>query len=1556
MLEKLYSFLYCSWVENSYKLISSKDKEEVYFTKSKLVVILKDKTLGEKIFDIISFLSDSCKIIRIKDMSFRISDYIAIEGVITYFSIIIPDEFDWEKFEKMEKLHKIVLFISEMSKQGCFLDESKFEFKDFDTISEIFSFFTKDSEIENKTSELLIKYCHYFLSGVNDFEDFYSRIDNQIFFEVSEMPYCFQIVRMCYKYYLTGYIPDNIYEVLTNEDYKGYDGYLVVKNNGWKDCSADEENDEYSLYGDIKIFNKIPENFKRFLLYDYDENDIRTLCKEKSEERIIDLDGRIVGYKTTSNLDESSILDTVITEQQKFFEFFEKFMTFILNTKRIRNYENTSFEVELDKIIVCSDNENFEFQFKTFSQLFNFFGMSARMISEQLAEIFCKMYKNFVDLVYGEANSQEELLERIEVRYLSPILIKGFINFYFEKDTDLIQIFNELQLFIFSKKKIDKQHDLFYDSRFEYNPFVIPFYFNYEIERKYGIKLKTNMQKKLSDERIIVMFSYPKSIDAFAKNNEHILELIEDKIGNIESEHLKFIGISEIIYSKEIDSNGTYSCIGVVTTPVKGEVLTKKKLLSFNNKELMYVFGYYFANFSYYTFYLKNVRLDNNFVFYIDVLDEEFRLKETMCESNKDYLKKKIKSLTNLGYNLNAFVGLELNSTSIYNYSRYFIELANSFEHYCNEHGIYYAGKACPVCLKLNYYLTDEIMGCARLVFEDNIAKHYKISDEYNLKLYKPEVINIDEMERRVDGIVRAGVDSNFDSYNYGQDCFIPVKKAYNDHKQFVGYIYETVNFNGESNNLCVDLKDLERIKNLPRLKALIRLLLQVQTLLKNNLTFSRNPYGSVFLNRDHKKQVQIINIEFIDIRENKSEIINWTCEYVLSVIKSDETLQLVNEDENKIMQLIKKIQTISNVKLNNLDSLLNKLEKTVARMTKYCDVHRLYYDEEYIFCPKCLGVADIESLKIKYVSKKDITSREKINEGGEAIIYKYDNGNVAKVFRESGDINYGLKSIIIARVMQRAEALKNTMYTAQYEYVIPEKILVDNNQMYAYVMKEVHGLPLSVLKDKQVVRKMGFTKKDILEILIAVGKGIEGLHNNNIFIGDLNGRNILFNTSKRVFFLDFDGMGADDISPEFCTDGYIDPISKKKQMITKKDDWYSFAVQAFYYLTYTHPFNGIYEENERLLDIPTKMERRISLLGKHGMNIPVIAEPWDWMSAELKNTFYQIFENEMRVSIVPYLIDQYNHMYSGENNSLNEKWCRVNQKFIAEESNPFYDENIIYVVNLNVAACERNNQKYAIVLTDNHRYVLENIPCFESPKLIKDVLITEDENYAFVIVTSRLFVVDLKKDACIESKSLINDNCVVVNGNSVYYMDVHKGMPVISKKTLTSGGEIEKDWFKFSDEQQIPKCFAVAFNSKFVIVQKSYEDSDIIYCNDSKFCDIDCKYSNTKYNILYDKLSNTWLVINEEGYIVVIKQDRTYDKFKVDDNIKISVKNVTYINGNLYIPNNECLWIISVKNQYKCKKMECYKIMDSASKICKINRNGFTLVTNGKLYNVYRD
>ena len=303
MLEKIYSTLYCGWIKSWYELVSSNDTEEVYLTKRKLVIILKDQMLGKEIYDIISSLSGSYRVL-INNMSFKIVDYVAVEGTINYFSVSVPEEFEWEDYEEMDKLQRIVLFISRMCDQDVFLDESKFKFEDFDSISKILSFLTIDSDkgTRKSTIGLLIKYCHYYLSGKNDFEEFYSKIDNEVFFEVSDMPYNFFIVQMCYKYYLTGELPDDIYENITLKE-KRYKGYLVVKDGGWKNCTVDEKTDEYAMYGDVKIFNEMPEDFKNFLIYDYDSADIRYLCTENGEERVINLDGQIVGYKTTSDLD-----------------------------------------------------------------------------------------------------------------------------------------------------------------------------------------------------------------------------------------------------------------------------------------------------------------------------------------------------------------------------------------------------------------------------------------------------------------------------------------------------------------------------------------------------------------------------------------------------------------------------------------------------------------------------------------------------------------------------------------------------------------------------------------------------------------------------------------------------------------------------------------------------------------------------------------------------------------------------------------------------------------------------------------------------------------------------------------------------------------------------------------------------------------------------------------------------------------------------------------------------------------------------------------------------
>lgn len=53
------------------------------------------------------------------------------------------------------------------------------------------------------------------------------------------------------------------------------------------------------------------------------------------------------------------------------------------------------------------------------------------------------------------------------------------------------------------------------------------------------------------------------------------------------------------------------------------------------------------------------------------------------------------------------------------------------------------------------------------------------------------------------------------------------------------------------------------------------------------------------------------------------------------------------------------------------------------------------------------------------------------------------------------------------------------------------------------------------------------------------------------------------------------------------------------------------YTSQAFYYLTFTHPFNGIYysiNEKEKVnMSIPERMELRLSLLGNRGIKPPAI-------------------------------------------------------------------------------------------------------------------------------------------------------------------------------------------------------------------------------------------------------------------------------------------------------------------------------------------------------------
>lgn len=1551
--------------KGSYHLVSKViGKEEIYWRNDKTVVVIEDEEVGKRIFSVAKSLKQWEETISSNHITFKLTDFVADKSdtvQILFANIDSTLEVGWDQLTELEKLRELVSFAYSMQEKGYIIDDSIFDNENCSSLSDFLSFFKVNGTEEPSTNGCLIKYVHYVLSHGGDMKEYYQPIikENEIR-KLNEFPYHMFVIQMCYHYCLNGAIPENIDLVLEVERLEKYNpGYyenkLVVSNPDLSTkFSVTEKTSSYTVYEDcIKIYKKISMKFRKFL--EDERRFLRTNRQEVEEfftNWVIDFNGNIIGYEYERQADENSVsvLDFSFDNQYDIFLFIDTIGTYLHNLRRkaYSDFEADEYEFDIETDLVCSPEK--KFKIRKIESLFKLVSDNPKKIEENITMIFFKLLLAYLEKTYGKISDKQTLYEKKEVRYLSPILAKEFCHFALGRKVNLSIASEELDEFlqenIFSIPDETNTSDIIaIDKNLMYDESnSVPFLFKHEAENKYGVKMEKGIKKSLPDGRLLVTLNRRETIQTLKRRIESVEEELEARFRYGFTENVKFVEISEIIYSLDLSSNNSYYVAGYVTTTFKGEPLTTEKLLSFNNRDILKITGMLMSNFGSHYIHIPDILIDithkkdpceDEFVFYINKLDENFKILKSDVHSTREFVENFFTFLVNNGYNENAFVDFEFQECDYYGYKSHLMYLTQKMDAFCEEHQIYYdsSEKMCPVCLKTRQVIEEDFDKSLPKVFEDKYAIHYELSWQYNLKVYKEDSVDLTKVEANINTIIEKRLSKIF-----VQECFIPCKKALDSNQKFIGYLYPHIDF--ESQELK-NLKDTERLENLPRIRSMVRLILQVAELMDDHLYFIQNPYGDVFLSKNHKKQVQIVNVEFlgISIKGKRKNTINWTCEYIRNVIRSDNCIDI-------------NMNTID-WKENDFNYMLNSLQKYAQTLTRYCPIHKFYYNEEYLFCPKCVNRTQLKKLNIEYIKSSDISDWKEFSSGGESVIYEYEGDCLAKIFKEE-EIDYSFKTKVLSGILSKREILEEiNRKNFKFKYIIPKKILVDkkSHKILGYVMDDkVIGKPLDVLCDKKEVASLGITRKDVFEILITVGEGIQTLHDEaNIFVGDLNGRNILFDKDKNVYFLDFDGMGVDDISPRFWTEDYIDPVSKNNNNITKKDDWYSLAIQAFYYLTSVHPFKGVYQVDKRTLSVPERMESRISLLGNHGITIPAIAIPWDWMENDLKNAFLNIFEGDSRESIVPELKAQYQSMYGGESFSevQKEEIIPIGSKFIAKRINPF-SRNMVHIINPYSAICREENKYYTIISRHNAEYQV-HFP--ESMKII-DILLLEDYDIAFAVYYGKIIGFDIREDKEIFFRyfQYWSDN-VVVNQNTLY-LSQESGIYQIE---FNSSGKIKENRIKFLVEQKTVG-FLVEFNSKFVLVKRNNEGEDSIYCNSEVLCEIDSN-SNSKYNILYDDTTKTWLVINSNRkFITIHSSNGHFAQGIIPEYVKdMNVKNIAFNKGVIYIPSQNNLYIMDLTKQRKktIKKMECDKIMTPDSHLCNFNSQGFSVITNNTFYEV---
>ena len=177
-------------------------------------------------------------------------------------------------------------------------------------------------------------------------------------------------------------------------------------------------------------------------------------------------------------------------------------------------------------------------------------------------------------------------------------------------------------------------------------------------------------------------------------------------------------------------------------------------------------------------------------------------------------------------------------------------------------------------------------------------------------------------------------------------------------------------------------------------------------------------------------------------------------------------------------------------------------------------------------------------------------------------------------------------------------------------------------------------------------------------------------------------------------------------------------------------------------------------------------------------------------------------------------------------------------------------------------------------------------------------------------------------------------------------------GKPTLYKRTFDSPESVE--WETIDLGKAKIDWFNVQFNSKFVLISRTEEGVDKVYCNSQKLCEIPYLQKDSEYSIIYDHTTRLWLVISTDGLGIVIKQDGSFDEINISEYANSNnLLNVYFASGMIYIPQKDQLVIAKIPDTSKAKTLQCPKIMTSNSRLYDVNSKGFGFITDNALYKV---
>lgn len=581
-------------------------------------------------------------------------------------------------------------------------------------------------------------------------------------------------------------------------------------------------------------------------------------------------------------------------------------------------------------------------------------------------------------------------------------------------------------------------------------------------------------------------------------------------------------------------------------------------------------------------------------------------------------------------------------------------------------------------------------------------------------------------------------------------------------------------------------------------------------------------------------------------------------------------------------------------------------------------------------------------------IRKKDLGTNKypQIADGGESQIFEYDTNRLAKIYKESVLID------------QKGKKVKAWLKTEKIPFVISplEEINIEN-RFAGFLMERIeNGMPIGSLAKKKYLRLTGYTDKEILEFLIKYSRMLEKLHRSGKYIGDINEENVLIK-EKDLYYIDADSFGIDSLPADAYTDLYTDPnayvyegnVLKRVEM-SEKTDMYAFAVLAFKLLTRMHPFNGTYEKDPDMNPM-VRMEKKISVLGGHPVGIPPMITSWNFLSPQLLDVFYRIFEKGERCYITKELEDMYQHLKYCDTHALYyySKYtecplCNKEAK-ISEMPTVTKAQNMGSLKISILNKIERGSYFFGFTqyLRKDGKFVhLATGNTWKSSRSNR-VEFTENGAFALEIYDSSILVYEVMSKELLFTIPKAYRSSVSIVGQNVYYIDETMKF---SRSEIRKAGNFYEAIFPaylntIFTANRFDYCAILLYAGKMLINTKKYN----VFVN----------YSGKiqEYAIQYDEVSQNWLFIYEMSNglhrtIVISKKGEVIFDSTMYRYTASSLMNICFANNTIFAPSDgKIVGINYVEN--RVKNFDCYVVNEES--LLRFTKGGFDIVNENVIY-----